>query len=63
MKRVDTRPTCGSWCQHAYVAGEPGTRYCKEGHWDERASGRLPLVRRKDFKVLTPWTCSRRGLS
>ena len=61
MKRVDARPTCSTWCQ-AYVAGEPGTRYCKDGHWDERASGRLPLVRRKDFKVLTPWTCSVRGL-
>ena len=56
MKRPDHRPLCGPGCL-AYAAGEIGTRYCKNGHWDERVRGKMPLMRRRDWKVFTPWSC------
>ncbi len=43
-------------CPH-YIKGEPGTRRCTAGLFDERTPSRLPKLNNQ-LEVLRPWACN-----
>lgn len=49
------RQLCPVACRQ-YQAGEPGQRYCRRGHFDERVQGRRPTLT-EDMQVVMPRVC------
>jgi hypothetical protein len=52
---MDTPPLCRPDCRQ-YQPGEPGQRFCRRGHFDEREQARKPRLS-QDLQVIVPRTC------